>query len=68
MKKLITILFALTIIFASCSKSPQQKCEKAVIENLKNVLNDDKSYESVSFDSLIISKHHLIIPMQERFY
>jgi len=52
MKKLITILFALTIIFASCTKSPEQKAQTCIKDYLKKHLNDVKSYEPVEFGKL----------------
>ena len=51
MKKLIIILCFVSL-FISCTKTPEQKFQNLIKEYLTTVLNDPKSYESVSFGTL----------------
>ena len=49
MKKSILFFVFLSAIFASCSKTPEQKAQQSVKDYLQKNLNDAKSYESVNF-------------------
>jgi hypothetical protein len=51
MKKSILFFVFLSAIFASCSKTPEQKAQQSVKDYLQKNLNDAKSYESVEFSN-----------------
>ena len=66
MTKIILLIIS-TAILGSCNLTQEQKAHNLIEANLKETLNDYKSYESVKFGSLVkVSQNTLLKELQDQ--